>query len=541
MQQELLLGDLMQLGLLNYPSRNALVWGDETITYMGLNGLVDLVTTGLRELGVRRGDRVALYMHNIPQFVQTFYALTRLGAIAVPIDIQWKGNDLHHLLSSVGVSGIVTLSRLWSRVNEMAGALPDLRWAVTITDRGGQLPINTTDWDAMLGDVMAEPIALRGLEGRNPAMIAYSAGTSGPPKPALLSHFNLLANCEQFEDMEQVELYPALKRDPASGLELATQNYEVALLPLPLTNLFSLNMGLNLTLKLGGTAVLMERPDADEAIELIEEHKCTLVYGTPAFFKAMITSVRFGPGMFDLSSLRYAFSYGGPLPGNLVQAFYERTGKILHTVYGAVEASPVITCTAAGPKMVSGSVGYPLGVMQVVVADRQGNNVPVGQAGQLIAQGPNVMVGYYNQSDPSQPIQLDEAGWFNTDDVAYAGQDGNIFVLDRKEDIIPMQGRAVFPQQIEQVLAAYAGVKEVAALAADDGNGGQRVVAFIVPASVPPKMTEADLLRYCRQHLAESLCPQRIYLYEDGITLPRLPDGRIWRRALRTRAAQLPR
>jgi len=527
MQQELLVGELVRQGLSLYPGRLSLVWRDRELTYLGLSGQIDAVAMGLANLGVQRGDRVAIYTHNIPQFVQTYYALARLGAIAVPINVHWRGRDLHYLLEKAAVSGIVTLVPLWPRVSEIGGSLPEIQWVVAI-GTGEPQPPGTSSWQQLISNGSTAPSNLPSLEGRDPMMIAYSAGMSEPPKPALLSHFNLLANCEQVADMNQVSFLQTAAGEQASNSETATPNFEVALLPLPLSDLFCLNIGLNLTMKLGGTAVLMENFEANAAIELIQERKCSLLFGSPPIFKAIVEATRFAPGRFDLSSLKHAFSYGGPIPNELQKAFYERTGKPIFVTYGAVEASPVISCTAAGSQLVANSIGYPVGVMQVRVGNQPNH------AGQLVAEGPNVMLGYF---DSANPVTLKGEGRFASGDIAQSGPDGRIYFIERGEDILVAAGRPVLPTQIEQVLLTRPDIIEAAALPVEDGYGGRQLVAFIIPTSMPPDFTEADLMLECRQKLPAQACPVRIYIYEDGPTLPRLPDGRIWRRALRALVA----
>jgi long-chain acyl-CoA synthetase len=538
MQQELLLGELTRQGLTIYPSRPALFWRDQELTYLGLNGFIDMVAAGFIRQGVQRGDRVALYTHNLPHFIQAYYALARLGAIAVPINIHWKGQDLKYLLETVGVVGVVTIVPLFQRVQELRRSLPSLKWVVAIT-AGGPQPPNSISWEELIGDTLAPPVETRDIEGFDPALIAYSAGMSGPPKPAVLSHFNLLANCEQIEDMSGVTLCPPTTTDPRTGLEIATNNFEVSLLPLPLTDLFCLNTGLNLTLKLGGTAVLMERFEPDQALDLIERHKCTLIFGSPAIFSALVASPRFVEA--NLGSLKYAFCFGGPLPEEIHRAFYDRTGKLVFMAYGAVEASPVISCSAAGPRVDPLGAGYPLGVMQVQTVARGGNVQAPGQPGFLVAQGPNIMLGYFDPNNPDGPVTPLQNGVFNTGDIAQFAQDGSFYIIERREDLVVVQGQAVYPRQIESVLLSHPAVKEAAALALRDEYGGSTLVAFMVPQTMPPGATESELMLHCRKNLPAYACPTRIYLYEDGPELPRLPDGRIWRRPLREQAATMPK
>lgn len=534
MAQELL-GELIREGKNQNPSRLALVWRDQAISYFNLDGQIDQVADSFLRRGVQHFDRIALYMHNLPQFVIAYYALQRIGAVAVPINIYWRGRDLRYLLEQSAVSGVITIAPLFERVQEELENLPNIKWVVAISGSGPQ-PHGSEAWEDLFSGPLTDPVSVE-TDAVEPALIAFTGGRKGPSRPVLLSHFNLLANCQQMQDLPQVQFYGAERdeqeEDTSPTFQLPSANsYEVALLPLPLSNLFSLNIGLNLTYMLGGTAVLMEKFDPAQALALIEEQSCTLVYGSPAIFTELVNAPEWAEA--DLSSLRYAFSYGDTLPEKVVADWQKKTKTPLFNCYGVTEASPLLCCDAAGEKRSPGSVGSGLPMVQLYLQGAAGDDLPAGQAGELLAKGPNLMLGYFNPAEPEQPFSGKSEGWFATSDLAQCQEDDSFQIIDRKEDALMLpSGELLVPRDIEQVLCTHPGVWETAALPYTTKDGRNRMVAFVVLNESGRSLTEPQLTFYCDRRLPAAHTPERIFIFREE-SLPRLPNGAVWRRALRT-------
>ncbi len=536
-----LLGELVREGRNSRASRLALVWRDQEISYLSLDAQIDQVAASFLRLGVTGGDRVALYMHNLPQFVVSLYALQRIGAVPVPIPIYWKNRDLRYLLAESRVYGVVTIAPLFERVQELRESLPEIRWVVAITATGPQ-PRDSLSWEDLLGEPSGDPVEVE-LDASQPALLSFTAGRTGPSRPVLLSHFNLLANCQQMQDLAQVTFWgdeDVTEQSEGISLTQPRSKFETVLLPLPLFNLFSLNLGLNLTYMLGGTVVLMERFDPAQALHLIEARGCTVVYGSPATFQEMVESPEFVTAR--LGSLRYAFSYGAPLSQAVRQKWLDKTGDPIFSCYGTTEASPLLSCEAVG-RPVQGrpaeqdSIGLPLPMVQLTFPHLEGTIPQAEAVGQIQAKGPNLMLGYFNPQEPDLPITGRVNGMFNTGDLAQVDEDGLFNFIDRVEDVLTMpDGELLVPRDIEAVLCDHPGVWEAAALpySAPDGRNG--MVAFVVLNEASRDLTEPQLFRYSETRLPARLHPQRIFIYR-GEELPRLPTGAVWRRALR---AQIP-
>ena len=533
MPQELL-GELVRDGRAQRPSRLALVWRDQQYSYLTLDAEIDRVAENLLTRKVAHGDRIALYMHNLPQFVIALYALQRIGAVVVPINIYWKGRDLRHLLETSQVTGIITIGPLYDRVKEVQESLPAIKWVVVYSGGGGQ-PAGTLAWEDLSTGQLPGSVYIE-ADAIDPALIAFTGGRTGPSRPVVLSHFNLLANCQQMQDLARVKFLGDQEEEerrrnqtlPAPGQQ------EIALLPLPLFNLFSLNVGLNLTYMLGGTAVLMERFDPEQALELVESQGCTVIFGSPAIFTELVNAPGFPAA--KLGSLRYVFSYGAPLPTATSQTWQEKTGQPIFNCYGVTEASPLLCCEAAGEKSSPDTVGPSLPMVQLEIRGPQGEALQPHEVGEIVAKGPNMLLGYFDPTNPDAPTADRADGWFATGDLGLVDEAGNYQVLDRLEDTLALSnGELIVPRDIERVLCDHPGVWDAAALPHSVGDRN-RMVAFVVLKEEGRNLTEQQLMHFCENRLPIRVCPERIFLYRDDDLL-RLPNGAIWRRALR---AQIP-
>lgn len=527
MPQELL-GDLVRGGDNYNPSRSALVWRDQEWSYLTLDGQIDQVAAGFLRLGVQPGNRIAFYMHNLPHFVVAFYALQRLGAVVVPVNIYWKDRDLRYMLEKSRVSGVVTIAPFYERVAEVQPALPEIGWVVAIS-AGGQAPEGAIAWEELVSDSLSNPVTAD-VNPDNAALIAFTGGRTGPSRPVLLTHDNLLVNCLELQDLPRINLLGSPKTEPENPLATGS-NHEIALLPLPLFNLFSLNIGLNLTFMLGGIAVLMERFDPAAALELIKQRGCTLIFGSPAIFSELVNAPRFADA--QLGSLRYAFSFGGPLPARVSAVWQNKTACPLFNCYGLTEAAPLLSCQVADPQISEDEIGRGLPGVYFNLKGATGENLPVEQISELLVSGPNLMPGYFDPANPTQPIPAREEGWFATGDMAVLNSSGNFEIVDRQEDILLLtNGELIVPRDIEKVLLSHPGIWEASALPYTTQDGRERMIAFVVLNEQGKSLSEPQLAHYCEKRMRTIASPERIFIYR-GEDLPRLPNGAVWRRALR--------
>ena len=500
-------------------SRTALVWREQETSYLNLDSRVDQVAYGLLRLGVKTGSRVALYLHNIPQFVESYLAIMRIGAIAVPINVLHEGRDLEYILANCGAIGIITIAPYYPRLRQIRERLVRLKWVIALSGNSPQPP-DTIPWDNLINEPL--PGRLDSFaEPEDVAVIAYSAGTSGPPRGAMLTHLNMLANYRQFTAMQQVDF--------------AVDSSEVVLLPMPLFNLYGLNIGLNHTLMIGGMLVLMERFDSVKALEYIQKYHCTTIHGTPSIFRDLVNSPDIS--QVDLTSLRWAFSYGAPLPDEVFRAFAKRTKLPIYESYGLVEAGPVVASTASATVPRPGSVGQPLPGLKVRLVDSNERDVPAGSIGELMVSGENMMQDYFNlrtfeqQLTDEEPPTVSKAPlWLNTGDMAWMDPDYNLYIVDRREDMMFIEGEMIFPREIEDALTTHPAIAEAAVVGVRAPNVEPHFEAVVVLDQYNKNVNEVQLLEYLKGILPPKRLPLRIYFADY---LPRLVNGRVMRRAVR--------
>ena len=497
-------GELVLQTARRVPDKAALIFHDQPITYAELDAEIDRAAAGFAALGIKRGDRVALLVHNVPHFVYAYHGLLRTGAVMIPLNTMYTTEEVSYILADADARAVVVAEPFMGTVAGLRETLPMLEHVIVA---GTNAPIGGMTWEQMTG-LGKEPPAVSPAEDEL-AVIAYTSGTTGKPKGAMLSHGNLLANLDQ---MSQATL-------------LAHGENDVVLLALPLFHIYALNVILGLTLRVGGTAVLMERFDAVASLDAVERHRVTILFGAPPMFVAWLNTP--GADRADLSSVRLAVSGAAPLPGAVLEDFRRRLGITIWEGYGLTETSPGVTSTAMGDVAKPGSIGKPLPGVEVRIVDAHGEDVEEGDPGEILVRGPNVFKGYWRQDEASDEAIRD--GWFRTGDVGYADEQGYIFLVDRKKDLIIVSGFNVYPREVEDALYRHPKVADVAVIGVPHPYTGEAVKAFVV-LKAGERATEEEILDFTRKYLARFKCPGAIEFVSE---LPHLPTGKVLKRALR--------
>ncbi|MCU1375453.1 MAG: Acyl-CoA synthetase (AMP-forming)/AMP-acid ligase, partial [Actinomycetia bacterium] len=339
------------------------------------------------------------------------------------------------------------------------------------------------------------------------AALLFTAGTAGTPKAAMLSHGNLHTNLRQGQAVPERALTAA----------------DVSLGVLPLFHIFGLNVVLGLSLFAGGSVVLVERFDPVSALGAVRDHRCTVVAGAPPMWVAWAGLPDVDPAAF--ASVRLALSGAAPLPPPVAVVMADRFGVDLQEGYGLTEASPIVTSSAgSGP----GTIGRPVPGVSVRLVDDDGEDVPLGDPGELWVKGPNVFAGYWHDPDATAAA-LTDGGWLRTGDVAIAGDDGTLRLVDRVKDLVIVSGFNVFPAEVEAALRLHPAVAEAAVVGVPHPYTGEAVKAFVVvrPGAA---VTEDDLVRHCETRLARYKCPDEVRFVPE---LPVGAAGKVLRRTLR--------
>lgn len=487
------LADLVQNAAIRRPTGVAIVTRDRSITWAELDLLVHALSGGLVARRLARSDRVVLMMDNSLEFVTSYFGILRAGMVAVPINTGYTAVEVEAVLSSSGARLMIADSRSAS-VAQQVTAVTGTELVVTGSDGWRHLTVGSTPPPA--GETDPESLAV----------LLYTSGTSDRPRAAMLTHRALIANLQQ---LGQLDSPPALTED------------DTLLLVLPLFHIYALNALLGMVAFRGATAVLADRFDPGETLELIELFGVTTVAGAPPMYVAWSDV----PGVgHALRGVRMLLSGAAPLPSSVFQQF-RTMGLTVWESYGMTETSPAITSSLVTGHAKPGCVGAPVPGLEVRLLDSDGNDVDEGDPGEVVVRGPNLFSGYWPDGDCGPGVD----GWWQTGDVAVQDEAGDYYLVDRVKELIIVSGFNVYPNEIESVLAGAPGVAEVAVAGVDHPYTGEAVKAWVVPqpgADVTPE----GLIAFASERLARFKRPTIIELVD---ALPHSVAGKVSKAALR--------
>jgi long-chain acyl-CoA synthetase len=492
------LAGLLRRTALEVPGKPALVSasGGRTLTYAELDGSADEVARGLAERGVRPGDRVAIGMPNVSRFASAYFGCLRAGAVVVPLNVMLTAAETARILEDCGARVVLCASPFADVVGHAVGNAADIEviaadgWA-KLTEGSGKAPdIDVSDDDL--------------------AVLAYTSGTTGEPKGVMLTHGNLAANLRQQMSIPDADI----TRD------------DVVFLSLPLFHIFGLNVTLGLVTMNGATGVLVERFEPIPALRSIQDQRVTVLFGAPTMYSAWVNTP--GADQYDLSSVRLAVSGAAPLSEETLRTFEQIFGIKIYEGYGLTETAPTLTSNRMGDEPRPGSIGKPLPDVELRLVDDEGKDVELGDPGEIVVRGPNVFAGYWRREEETDRAFVD--GWFRTGDVAVQDEDGYLYIVDRKRDLVIVSGFNVFPSEVEEALLRSPKVKEAAVVGVPHPYTGEAVKAFVVLAD-GATASGPELIADVETRLARFKSPQAVEIVES---LPHLLTGKVLKRALRT-------
>jgi long-chain acyl-CoA synthetase len=485
------------------PDRLALV-GPEPVTYGELaaraSGLAGEVAAHARP-----GDRVAIVAGNEAAFVAAYLGILVAGAVAVPLNVGSPAQELSHELAAVEPVLLLASASNADLARRAVGHDPGATKVVVVDDliipavKGGP------------ADAITPPID---KDATDLAVLLFTAGTAGAPKPAMLTHGSLLAN------LEQMQSHPGLRLTAA----------DVALGVLPLFHVYGLNVVLGLALHAGAAVALVDHFHPVETLARVRADRVTVIAAVPAIYDAWLGLDDASGPRDALETVRLCVSGATTLPAATAQRMRERYGVAVHDGYGLTEASPVVTTTAVSSEPRPDSIGPPLPGIEVRLLDFDGNPALEGDPGEIVVRGPNVFAGYWNDPATSSAVLVD--GWLHTGDIAVGGPDGWLTLVDRAKDIVIVSGFNVFPGEVEEALRSHRDVEDVAVVGEPHPHTGEALVAYVVPRAgqVPDPV---ELLRHAGRQLARYKLPTRVEVVDS---LPRTFAGKLVRRALSSSA-----
>ncbi|HTP17319.1 MAG TPA: long-chain fatty acid--CoA ligase [Streptosporangiaceae bacterium] len=479
-----------------HAERPALRMDGNVLTYEQLQDAAGSLASLLTSAGVAPGDRVAVMLPNVPAFPIAFFGALSAGAVVVPMNPMLKSREVAYYLEDSGAKVIF----VWQAVaGEAAKGAAEAGAAV--------IEVRDPGLGALLADLTpAAAIAERADE--DDAVILYTSGTTGKPKGAELTHLNLRLNAELTAET-------LLKSGPD----------DVIMGCLPLFHVFGLTCGLLAAVASGCSLALLPRFDPGQALEIIGRDKVTIFEGVPTMYAAMLHDP--ARAQADLSSLRVCVSGGAALPVEVLRGFEDAFRCVILEGYGLSETSPVASFNHPDKVRKPGSIGTPVAGVRMRVVDADGAQLPVGEVGEIVISGHNVMKGYWGRPEATAEAITD--GWFRTGDLARVDDDGYFYIVDRKKDLIIRAGFNVYPREVEEVLYEHPAVAEAAVIGIADAELGEDIGAA-VKLKPDSAATPAELSAFLRDRIAAYKYPRLVWLVSD---LPKGPTGKILRREVR--------
>jgi len=485
-----------------YPDNPAILFDGKEITYAELFDMANRLAYGLYKLGVRKGDKVSLWMQNLPEWVVAWWGVPMLGAVLVPVDHWYKTVEAEHIIGHSDSKVVLTYKTMgkWRFVDMLKEIRPKLDKLEHIVVAGNE--DEAKELDGMTLEELLEigkgwekdEEFLRAVNSVDPddvCLILYTSGTTGVPKGVMLSQFQIIKNAyDQGENMKVTDK-------------------DKLVVPVPFSHCFGCVMSITLMACFGGAIAPLLVFNEKDALETIQRYGCTMIHGTPTMFVRELRLFRMEK--YDTSTLRTGIMAGAPCPEDLMRAVINEMGANLCITYGLTEASPGITMTSLDDSIEDRvkTVGKPLPDIEVKIVDDNGNELPPGKVGEIICRGYNVMKGYYKM--PEKTAETIRNGWLYTGDLGMMDERGYITFKGRKKELVIVGGFNVYPIEIESFIRQFEKVQEVAVVGVPDGDLGEVVAAAVIPKD-GVKLDPQEIVDFCYGKIASAKVPRYVYV-----------------------------
>jgi long-chain acyl-CoA synthetase len=522
-----------------YPDHACTIFKGAVISYRDMNKMADSIAAALVEMGVKKGNRVGLFMPNIPQFVPAYFGILKAGGVVVAVNPTYPVEEILTPVNDAGIEVMFCMSRFYGKLKEVRAksglkriivtnikeALPPvLRVLFTLAkekkegDRVDTLDANDVWMPDLLKKHAGSPKPNMDIQPDDTALFQYSGGTTGVPKGAVAMHRNIVANTLQIKSW-------------MTGLD---EGKEVVLMGIPLFHVYGMVAGMNFAMASGATMVMAPNArDLKDVLENISKHKATIFPGVPLLYNAINNHPDVKAGKYNLSSIKACVSGSAALMRETKEEFERLTGGKVFEGYGMSEAPTATHCNPLNGVNKTGSIGMPLPDVDVKIIslDDGETEMPLGEIGEIVLTGPQVMKGYHNMptetANSLRPLK-DGKTWLFTGDIARMDEDGYFYIVDRKKELIKPGGFQVWPREVEEAIMDHPKVLEVGVGGIPDPKSGETVKAWVV---VKPgeTLTEDELKDFCKDRLAPYKVPRYV---EFRTELPKTTVGKILRREL---------
>lgn len=499
------LAELFRQAARAYADKVAIRHADHEAKFHTLDALSDRVAASLAHMQVGKGARVGLYGINSDAFIIAYLGIIKCGATVVPVNVLMNPKEIAWILDDAGVEVLLYDGLFAAAVDALAGELPELRKTVQIA--GSQTAAEGHDWAAMMENSLPVPAPVFDT-ATDVAAILYTSGTTGKPKGAMLTHRNLAANT--------ASVFRAMQLQPGK---------DTFLVVLPLFHSFAATAGMLTPLLYGAAIAPLPRFEPASVVDTITAVQATIFLGVPSMYTVLL---RLPDDAADkLASLRFCISGGASMPVDVLRRFEEKFGKKIYEGDGPTECSPVTCVNPIDGERRIGSVGLPVPGVEMSIRDDQMNELPDNEIGEICCRGDSMMKGYWNQ--PEETAQAFHGDWFKTGDLGYRDDGGYFYIVDRKKDLVIVNGMNVYPRVIEEVLYQHPSIGEAAVVGEPDRLHGEIPVAYL---SIKDDMAvDADTIRqHCADQLGRHEIPKKFFFLEE---LPKNAAGKILKRELR--------
>jgi len=501
-----LIGEMLDSTVKAYPQKEAIVFDDSRITYEEFNRNVNRLANGLKKIGIGKGDLVMVHLINGPEIVTTHYAIIKLGATVVPLNVMYVAHEIRYVGGDTGAKAIIVDENLLYIIQSIRSDLPALKALIVV---GDNVPEGAISFQELITESSSNPITYEaGFD--DIVSIIYTSGTTGRPKGATQTHRSILANVSSFCNFNKL----------SHGDRL--------LCALPLFNNFAINVVMMSCFYTGATLIIVDRFEAEKVLQNIGKHKATYFAGTPTMFVYLLQA--YDPTRHHVETLRVVNSGGAHCSAKVIENFEKTFNVVFLDGYGQTEGCGFTTLNPIVGVRKKDSVGTPLANMWIKIVDDNDMELPTRKVGEIAEKGEVFSIhGYWKR--PEINAEVYKGGWFHSGDLGYVDEDGYLYVVDRKQDLIITGGANIYPVEVEEVLYTHPAVALAAVIGIPDEVKGELAKAYIV-LKKGTTATEQEIIDYVRDRIAKYKAPKMVEFVDS---LPQGPTGKILKKELRAK------